>query len=81
MFIEQCLMPFSLPMIGQPPPRPLQVSALVVEQRSMPYGRHFGPLRTSVVAGSNHLNHVVLAWAPHSYLRWRNACLAWPVGG
>jgi transposase len=34
---------------------------------------HFGPLRTFVIAGSNHPNHVVLARALHAYLRWRNA--------
>ena len=34
---------------------------------------HFGPLRSFVIAGSNHPNHVVLARALHAHLRWRNA--------
>jgi transposase len=34
---------------------------------------HFGPLRTFVVAGSNHPNHVVATRAMQAYLRWRNA--------
>ena len=34
---------------------------------------HFGPLRTFVLAGSNHPNHTVLARALHAYLRRRNA--------
>jgi transposase len=38
-----------------------------------PIEAHFGPLRTFVVAGSNHPNHPVLARALHDYLRWRNA--------
>ncbi len=38
-----------------------------------PIEAHFGPLRTFVVAGSNHPNHPVLARAIHGYLRWRNA--------
>jgi hypothetical protein len=38
-----------------------------------PIEAHFGPLRTFVIAGSNHPNHTVLARALHGYLRWRNA--------
>jgi transposase len=38
-----------------------------------PIEAHFGPLRTFVIAGSNHPNHPVLARALHGYLRWRNA--------
>ena len=38
-----------------------------------PIEAHFGPLRTFVIAGSNHPNHTVLARALHAYLRWRNA--------
>ena len=38
-----------------------------------PIEAHFGPLRTFVVAGSNHPNHPVLTRALHDYLRWRNA--------
>ncbi|MDH6464076.1 hypothetical protein M2302_004273, partial [Micromonospora sp. A200] len=34
---------------------------------------HFGPLRTFVIAGSDHPNHTVLARGLHAYLRWRNA--------
>jgi transposase len=34
---------------------------------------HFGPLRSFVIAGSNHANHVVLTRALHKHLRWRNA--------
>ena len=38
-----------------------------------PIEAHFGPLRTFVVAGSNHPNHLVATRALHKYLRWRNA--------
>ena len=38
-----------------------------------PSESHFGPLRTFVVAGSNHPNHTVATRARHAYLRWRNA--------
>lgn len=38
-----------------------------------PIEAHFGPLRTFVVAGSNHPNHTVATRAMHAYLRWRNA--------
>ena len=38
-----------------------------------PIEAHSGPLRTFVVAGSNHPNHSLLARRLHSYLRWRNA--------
>jgi transposase len=38
-----------------------------------PIEAHFGPLRTFVVAGSNHPNHTVATRALHKYLRWRNA--------
>ena len=38
-----------------------------------PIEAHFGPLRTFVIAGSNHPNHTVLARRLHDYLRWRNA--------
>ena len=38
-----------------------------------PIESHFGPLRTFVVAGSNHPNHTVATKAMHAYLRWRNA--------
>ena len=38
-----------------------------------PIEAHFGPLRTFVVAGSNHPNHTVATKAMHAYLRWRNA--------
>jgi transposase len=34
---------------------------------------HFGPLRSFVIAGSNHSNHVVLTRELHKHLRWRNA--------
>jgi transposase len=34
---------------------------------------HFGPLRSFVIAGSNHANHVVLTRELHKHLRWRNA--------
>lgn len=34
---------------------------------------HFGPLRSFVLAGSDHRNHVVLTRALHAHLRWRNA--------
>jgi hypothetical protein len=33
----------------------------------------FGPLRTFVIAGSNHPNHPALTGHLHRYLRWRNA--------
>ncbi len=38
-----------------------------------PIEAHFGPLRTFVIAGSDHPNHTVLARNLHAYLRWRNA--------
>jgi transposase len=38
-----------------------------------PIEAHFGPLRTFVVAGSNHPNHPAAIRALHKYLRWRNA--------
>jgi transposase len=38
-----------------------------------PIEAHFGPLRTFVIAGSNHTNHAALARGLHGYLRWRNA--------
>ena len=38
-----------------------------------PIEAHFGPLRTFVVANSNHPNHPVLTTALHDYLQWRNA--------
>lgn len=38
-----------------------------------PIEAHFGPLRTFVVAGSNHPNHIVATRALQAYLRWRNA--------
>jgi transposase len=38
-----------------------------------PIEAHFGPLRTFVVAGSDHPNHTVATRALHDYLRWRNA--------
>jgi hypothetical protein len=37
-----------------------------------PIEPHFGPLRSFVLAGSDHPNHVVLARALHAHLRWRN---------
>ena len=38
-----------------------------------PIEAQFGPLRTFVIAGSNHPNHTALARHLHAYLRWRNA--------
>ncbi|SCG77746.1 IS630 family transposase [Micromonospora inositola] len=38
-----------------------------------PIEAQFGPLRTFVIAGSNHPNHPVLARKLHAHLRWRNA--------
>jgi transposase len=38
-----------------------------------PIEAHFGPLRTFVMADSNHPNHTVLAHQMQAYLRWRNA--------
>jgi hypothetical protein len=38
-----------------------------------PIEAHFGPLRTFVIAGSDHPNHTVLARGLHAYPRWRNA--------
>src|ERR1044072_7426550 len=38
-----------------------------------PIEAHFGPLRTFVIAGSDHRNHVALGRRLHRYLRWRNA--------
>jgi hypothetical protein len=36
-----------------------------------PIAAHFGPLRSFVLAGSAHPNHVVLTRALHAHLRWR----------
>ena len=38
-----------------------------------PIEPHFGPLRSFVLDGSNHSNHVLLTRALHAHLRWRNA--------
>lgn len=38
-----------------------------------PIEAHFGPLRTFVIAGSDHPNHPVRARRLHAHLRWRNA--------
>ncbi|MEU6646855.1 hypothetical protein ABZ863_30550 [Saccharomonospora sp. NPDC046836] len=38
-----------------------------------PIEAHLGPLRTFVVADSNHPNHTMLAHQLHAHLRWRNA--------
>lgn len=38
-----------------------------------PIETHFGPLKTFVVAGSNHPNHTVATGALRAHLRWRNA--------
>jgi hypothetical protein len=38
-----------------------------------PIEPQFGPLRTFVIGGSDHSNHVVLARELQAYLRWRNA--------
>jgi transposase len=38
-----------------------------------PIEPHFGSLRSFVIAGSDHPNHVVLTRALHAHLRWRNA--------
>jgi transposase len=38
-----------------------------------PIEAHFGPLRTFVIAGSNHQSHTALTQHLHQYLRWRNA--------
>ncbi|MBB4961946.1 transposase [Micromonospora polyrhachis] len=38
-----------------------------------PIEAQFGPLRTFVIAGSNHPNHTVLTRRLQTYLRWRNA--------
>jgi hypothetical protein len=38
-----------------------------------PIEAHFGPLRTFVIAGSDHPNHVALGRHLHHYRRWRNA--------
>ncbi|MCX5121778.1 transposase [Micromonospora sp. NBC_00362] len=38
-----------------------------------PIEAHFGPLRTFVIAGSAHHNHVALSLHLRRYLRWRNA--------
>jgi transposase len=38
-----------------------------------PIEAHFGSLRSFVLAGSHHPNHVVLIRALHEHLRWRNA--------
>ena len=38
-----------------------------------PIEPQFGPVRTFVMAGSDHRNHTMLARRLHDYLRWRNA--------
>ncbi|MDR7279894.1 hypothetical protein J2S41_006672 [Catenuloplanes atrovinosus] len=38
-----------------------------------PIEAQFGPLRTFVMAGSNHPNHTAQSRQLHKYLRWRNA--------
>jgi transposase len=38
-----------------------------------PIEAQFGPLRTFVIAGSDHPNHTALTRHLHAYLRWRNA--------
>ncbi|GAA0577054.1 hypothetical protein GCM10010172_72190 [Paractinoplanes ferrugineus] len=38
-----------------------------------PIEAQFGPLRTFVIAGSDHANHPTLTRHLHHYLRWRNA--------
>jgi transposase len=38
-----------------------------------PIEAHFGPLRTFVIAGSDHQSHAALGRHLHHYLRWRNA--------
>ena len=38
-----------------------------------PIEPHFGSLRSFVIAGSDHANHVVLTRALQAHLRWRNA--------
>ncbi|RKR89895.1 transposase [Micromonospora pisi] len=38
-----------------------------------PIEAHFGPLRTFVIAGSDHQNHIALRHHLHQYLSWRNA--------
>src|SRR5690242_16539422 len=38
-----------------------------------PIEAQFGPLRTFVIAGSDHQNHPALTRHLHNYLRWRNA--------
>jgi len=38
-----------------------------------PIEAQFGPLRTFVIAASNHPNHPTLTRHLHRYLRWRNA--------
>jgi len=43
-----------------------------------PIEAHFGPLRSFVLAGSNHPNQVVLTRALHAHLRWRNAHVRHP---
>jgi hypothetical protein len=37
-----------------------------------PIESHFGPLRSFVLANSDHTNHTVLTRRLHAYLRWRN---------
>ncbi|MFD0782718.1 transposase, partial [Micromonospora azadirachtae] len=41
--------------------------------RANPIEAQFGPLRTFVIAGSNHPNHQALTRKLQAYLRWRNA--------
>jgi transposase len=43
-----------------------------------PIEAHFGPLRSFVLAGSAHSNHVLLTRALHAHLRWRNAHVRHP---
>jgi hypothetical protein len=38
-----------------------------------PIEAHFGPLREFAINNSDHKNHVALAAAIRSYIRWRNA--------
>jgi hypothetical protein len=38
-----------------------------------PIEPQFGPIRTFVIGGSDHRNHMILARRMQDYLRWRNA--------
>lgn len=44
-----------------------------------PIELHFGPLRTFVIAGSDHPHRTLLAHRLHDYLRWRNVNARQPV--